>query len=44
MKKHWISLAYFMALATIIPLRAQTSENLVYNSSFEEYRINQSYL
>jgi outer membrane protein OmpA-like peptidoglycan-associated protein len=38
MKKHWISLAYFMALATIIPLRAQTSENLVYNSSFEEYR------
>ena len=38
MKKHWISLAYFMALATIIPLRAQTGENLVYNSSFEEYR------
>ena len=27
-----------MALATVVPLRAQTGENLVYNPSFEEHR------
>lgn len=38
MRKRWISLACFMALATVVPLRAQTGENLVYNPSFEEHR------
>lgn len=38
MRKNWVSLACFMAVAIIVPLRAQTGENLVYNPSFEEYQ------
>lgn len=38
MKKHWISLACFMALATAIPLRAQSTGNMIHNPSFEEHR------
>lgn len=38
MKRRWISLACFMMLMTALPLRSQTSENLVYNPSFEEHR------
>ena len=38
MKKHWISLACFVALCAVVPLRAQTGGNLVYNPSFEEHR------
>lgn len=38
MKKHWISLACFVALCAVAPLRAQTGGNLVYNPSFEEHR------
>lgn len=38
MKKHWISLACFMALATAIPLRAQSIGNMIHNPSFEEHR------
>lgn len=38
MKKKWISLACFMALATAVPLRSQDTGNMVHNPSFEEHR------
>lgn len=38
MKKHWISLACFFTLVSFGALRAQSTDNLVYNPSFEEYR------
>ena len=38
MKKHWITLLGFLTLLVMTPLRGQTDDNLVYNSSFEEHR------
>ena len=38
MRKHWLSMAYFLALVATGTLRAQDTANLVYNPSFEEYR------
>lgn len=38
MRKHWTSIACFIALVYTGTLRAQSDSNLVYNPSFEEYR------
>lgn len=39
MRKHWISLACFIALSTTLPLRSQNdNENLIFNPSFEEHQ------
>ena len=37
MKKHWITLACFMVLSAAIHLQSQTTGNMTYNPSFEEY-------
>jgi len=37
MKKHWITLACFLVLSAAIHLHSQTTGNMIYNPSFEEY-------
>lgn len=38
MKRHWYSLALFLALTSAIPMQSQTADNMVFNPSFEEHR------